>query len=87
MSAPSILIKPQKKTGCPECKKIKTSQTHKGKILSNKTRALIGEKASQRTGSLKNKFGENHPCFKGGYGRDKKTRSTQYSRLLLDKRH
>nr|AWX53464.1 hypothetical protein [Scotinosphaera sp. NIES-154] len=65
-----------RKTGCPECKKIKTSQTHKGKILSNETRALIGEKASQRTGSLKNRFGENHPCFKGGYGRDKKTRST-----------
>lgn len=65
-----------KKTGCPECKKVKTSQIHRGKILSNETRALIGEKASQRPGSLKKKFGENHPRFKGGYGRDKKTRST-----------
>ncbi len=65
-----------KKTGCPECKKVKVSETHKGKILSKETRSLIGEKASQRTGSLTNKFGENHPRFKGGYGRDKKTRST-----------
>lgn len=55
---------------------MKTSQTHQGKQVSNETRALIGEKARQRPGSLKNKFGENHPCFKGGYGRDKKTRST-----------
>lgn len=65
-----------KKTGCPECKKIKTSETHKGKIISHETRALIGEKTSQRVGSLKNRFGESHPRFKGGYGRDKKTRST-----------
>jgi hypothetical protein len=41
-----------KKTGCSECKKVKTSQTHKGKILSNETRALIGKKASQRPGEL-----------------------------------
>ena len=46
-----------KKTGCPECKKLKTSQTHQGKQVSKETRALIGEKARQRPGSLKDKFG------------------------------
>jgi hypothetical protein len=65
-----------KKTGCPGCKKRTLSKLHKGKILTEKTRTLIGQKASKRSGSLKNKFGENHPAFKGGYGRDKKTRST-----------
>nr|UCS09770.1 hypothetical protein [Oedocladium carolinianum]UCS09805.1 putative HNH homing endonuclease [Oedocladium carolinianum] len=65
-----------KKTGCPKCKKVKISETHKGKMVSKKTRTLISEKASRRPGSLKNKFGEDHPKFKGGYGRDKKTRST-----------
>ena len=65
-----------KKTGCPGCKKITTSKIHKGKVLSQETRALIGEKASQRPGSLLNVKGENHPAFKGGYGRDKHQRST-----------
>lgn len=41
-----------KKTGCPGCKKITTSQTHKGKIVSQETRALIGKKASERPGFL-----------------------------------
>nr|ALO21125.1 putative LAGLIDADG homing endonuclease [Carteria crucifera] len=65
-----------KKTGCPGCKKVKASETHTGKTVSEKTRALISEKASQRPGSLTNKFGEAHPRFKGGYGRDKKSRSS-----------
>jgi DNA-directed RNA polymerase subunit RPC12/RpoP len=64
-----------RKTGCPTCKKLTTSKTHTGKVVSEKTRALIGEKASQRAGSLINVTGENHPRFKGGYGRDKESRS------------
>lgn len=59
-----------KKTGCPNCKKIMTSKTHKGKVIREETRALIGEKASQRAGSLKGQFGSNHPRYKGGYARD-----------------
>lgn len=65
-----------KKTGCPGCKKKNLSKIQKGKTLTKETRALIGQKASKRSGSLKNKFGENHPRFKGGYGRDIKKRST-----------
>ncbi len=59
-----------KKTGCPCCKKITASKTHKGKVVSEETRALIGEKASKRPGSLTGKFGPAHPRFKGGYSRD-----------------
>jgi hypothetical protein len=65
-----------KKTGCPGCKKITTSHTHKGKTVSDKTRALIGKKASARPGSLLGVMGERHPRYKGGYGRDLKKRST-----------
>lgn len=68
--------KNSKKTGCPNCKKIKTSLTHKDKQVSEETRKLIGEKASKRPGSLTKKFGEEHPRWKGGYGRDKNNRST-----------
>lgn len=64
-----------KKTGCPNCKKIIVSNTHKGKIVSNETRILIGEKAKKRPGSLTNVVGKNHPRYKGGYGRDKNNRS------------
>lgn len=59
-----------KKTGCPECKKQVTSKTHKGKITSNETKRKIGQKASLRTGSLKGRFGEQHPRFRGGSSRD-----------------
>lgn len=65
-----------KKTGCSECKKTSISRAQKGKVVTQKTRSLIAKKATLRPGSLKNKLGESHPCFKGGYGRDKKTRST-----------
>lgn len=64
-----------KKTGCPGCKKIVASKTHSGKIVSEQTRALIGQKASQRPGSLRNVTGEAHPRYKGGYSRDKDKRS------------
>lgn len=57
-------------TGCTECKKIIASKTHTGKIISKETRSKIGQKASQRPGSLTGKFGETHPRFKGGSARD-----------------
>lgn len=66
-----------KKTGCPNCKKLIASKTHTNKIVSEKTRALIGQKAHQRPGSLLNVTGENHPRFKGGYARDQVNRSTK----------
>lgn len=59
-----------KQTGCPGCKRIKTSQVHTGKIVSEDTRRLISEKAAGRPGSLLGRFGVDHPCFKGGIGRD-----------------
>ena len=65
------------KNGCPSCKKKITSKTHKNKKVSEETRRLIGEKASHRKGSLVGIFGENHPAWKGGYGRDFKTPSTE----------
>lgn len=58
------------KTGCPECKKIIASETHKGKVTSEQTKRKIGAKASQRPGSLTGKTGELHPRFKGGLARD-----------------
>lgn len=61
-----------KKTGCPECKKRTTSETHKGKVTSAETKRKIGEKASQRPGSLTGKIGANHPRYKGGVARDLK---------------
>lgn len=64
------------KTGCPECKKRITSQTHQGKVTSEETKRKIGAKASQRPGSLKGKTGPLHPRFKGGYARDLKNPST-----------
>lgn len=66
-----------KRTGCPECKKLITSITHKNKIPTVKTRKLIGLKASQRVGTLLNVTGKNHPAWKGGYGRSFSTPSTQ----------
>jgi hypothetical protein len=65
-----------KKTGCPECKKQGSSKTHKGKITSDETKRKIGEKASQREGSLKGRTGEQHPRYKGATGRDLKSPST-----------
>lgn len=59
-----------KKTGCPCCKKQTTSETHQGKRTSEETKRKIGEKASQRPGSLTGKTGIQHPRYKGGYGRD-----------------
>lgn len=59
-----------KKTGCTNCKKLTTQETHKGKILTEETKAKIGEKASQRVGSLKGKTGAAHPRYKGGSARD-----------------
>jgi hypothetical protein len=61
-----------KKTGCPECKKRTTSETHKGKVTSAETKRKIGEKASQRPGSLTGQTGVNHPRYKGGVARDLK---------------
>lgn len=58
------------KTGCPACKKIIVSQTHKGKVTSEETKQKIGAKASQRPGSLKGKTGVLHPRYKGGLARD-----------------
>lgn len=66
-----------KRTGCPECKKLITSITHKNKIPTVETRKLIGLKASQRVGTLLNVTGKNHPAWKGGYGRSFSTPSTQ----------
>lgn len=66
-----------KKTGCPTCKKRKTSKTHKGKVTSDETKRKIGEKASQRPGSLTGKTGVNHPAYKGGVARDLKNPSSQ----------
>nr|QIA47037.1 putative site-specific DNA endonuclease [Colemanosphaera charkowiensis]QIA47076.1 putative site-specific DNA endonuclease [Colemanosphaera charkowiensis] len=64
-----------KKTGCPTCKKLTASNMHKGKVVSEQTRALIRKKASEHPGSLLGVTGENHPRYKGGYGRDKNQRS------------
>lgn len=59
-----------KKTGCTECKRLITQQTHKGKVLSAETKRKIGELNMQKVGSLTGKTGENHPRYKGGYARD-----------------
>lgn len=61
-----------KKSGCPGCKKRVASETHKGKVTSEETKRKIGEKASQRPGSLTGVTGEAHPRFKGGTARDLK---------------
>lgn len=66
----------QIKTGCPECKKQVSSKTHKGKITSEETKRKIGEKASQRPGSLKGRTGKSHPRFNDGMSRDFKNPST-----------
>jgi hypothetical protein len=58
-----------KKTGCPCCKKQIVSDTHRGKATHEETKRKIGEKASQRPGSLTGKTGEQHPRYKGGSGR------------------
>ena len=55
-----------KKSGCPECKKNKISQIHKNKILDQKTKAKISKANKQKVGSLKGKFGQLHPRWKGG---------------------
>jgi len=65
-----------KRTGCPTCKKEAISKAQTGKIVSEETRKLIGEKASERPGSLLNVKGAAHPSYKGGYGRDFKKPST-----------
>lgn len=66
-----------KQIGCPKCKKLITSATHKNKVTSNETKKLIGLKASQRVDSLLGITGKNHPAWKGGYSRDLKFPSTQ----------
>lgn len=68
--------KNSKQTGCPNYKKRKTSETHKNKEVSDETRKKIGTKAAQRPGSLRGVYGEAHPTWKGGYGRDFKHPST-----------
>jgi len=65
-----------KKTGCPTCKKESISTAQTNKIVSEQTRKLIGTKVSARPGSLVNVKGENHPRYKGGYGRDTTRPST-----------
>lgn len=65
------------KNGCKSCKAKTTSRTHKGKEVSETARSLIGEKASKRPGSLLGVTGENHPAWKGGYGRDKTQQSNK----------
>jgi hypothetical protein len=65
-----------KKTGCPECKKLIASQTHKGKVTSEETKQKIGKKASERPGSLTGRTGSLHPRSKGGLVRDNKNPST-----------
>jgi len=65
-----------KKTGCSGCKKKDISLFQEGRPISEETKKLIGEKASQRSGSLTGVFGANHPKYKGGFGRDLKNPST-----------
>jgi hypothetical protein len=64
-----------KKTGCPGCKKRVASETHKGKVTSEDTKRKIGEKVSQRPGSLTGVTGAAHPRSKGGTARDLKNPS------------
>ena len=64
-------------SGCPSCKKRTLSLIHKGKKLSEKSRLLIGKKASERPGSLRGVTGTDHPAWKGGYGRNKSQQSTK----------
>jgi hypothetical protein len=59
-----------KKTGCPECKRLTTQKTHKGKVLSETTKSKIGALNSKRPGSLTGRMGAKHPRYKGGYARD-----------------
>ena len=70
-----------RKTGCPHCKRLVASKTHKNKEVSQETRDLISQKSNDRfnngaKGSLTDRTGENHPRYKGGYGRDKNSRSS-----------
>ena len=65
-----------KKTGCPGCKKLAISKAQTKKKVSEWTKKLIGEKASQRPGSLKGVTGPDHPAYKGGMARDLKNPST-----------
>lgn len=65
-----------KKTGCPGCKKIIASKTHKGKVTSEETKQKIGKKASERPGSLTGRTGNLHPRSKRGFARDSKNPST-----------
>lgn len=66
-----------KQTGCPECKKLAISKAQKNKTVSEDTKKLIGEKASQRPGSLTGVTGSDHPRFKHGINRDFKNPSTE----------
>jgi len=67
-----------KKTGCPFCKKLVISQLHTDKEVTIETRNRLSEKAKGRKGSLKGKFGENHPAYKGTPNRDFNNPSTDY---------
>lgn len=66
------------KTGCPHCKKKKISVLHSNKIVSEKTRKKLSERATGRKGSLKGVYGEKHPAFKGTPARDFHNPSTDY---------
>lgn len=70
--------KNSRKTGCTHCKKISISQIHKGKEVSTETRTLLSKKAKGRVGSLKGKYGTNHPAWKGTPARDFHNPSTDY---------
>ena len=56
-----------KKTGCPYCKKIKTSKVHKNKITSLITKQKISQTNQNKPGSLKGKTGPLHPRWRGNY--------------------
>jgi len=54
-----------KQTGCPYCKKIHTSKTHKNKITSLVTKQKISQANKNKPGSLKGKTGSQHPRWTG----------------------
>lgn len=67
-----------KKTGCPHCKKISISFHQRGKEVSPETCKKLSIKAKGRKGTLKDRFGPDHPAFKGNLGRDFKNLSYVY---------
>lgn len=67
------------KNGCQSCKKEKNSLLHKNKEVTLATRLLIAKNryGAGQKGSLFGIKGEKHPCWKGGYGREKNNQSTK----------